>query len=178
MTDQILGSMQWNIWDLCSDLEVKEESARRKLPKSKCRELSVRSLSHLDEGGPPALDIRIPVPRVLLCGLAEPALFDVSATTDTSGLADPGDVLLADLGCSAEQPFAPDAVYLFLLDGQYTMRWARKGSRCTYLTDAADWIHPHRWQRVESARLIARVHAIAKRQSGMFLRPAPPSAAN
>jgi plasmid maintenance system antidote protein VapI len=45
MADQILERMQWNLWDLHTDLEVKEESARRKLPKSKCKELSVRALA-------------------------------------------------------------------------------------------------------------------------------------
>ena len=178
MADQVLEQLQWNIWDLCTDLEVKEESARRKLPKSKCRELSVRPLAHPEQVGPTMLDIRLQVPRILLAGLADPALFAVSSSTDTTGLAEPGDVLLAELACQAGQPFAPDAVYLFLLNGQYTMRWARKGARCTYLTGAADWIHPHRWQRVESATLIGRVHAIAKRQTGMFLRPAPPSVAS
>mgnify|MGYP000266768830 CR=1 FL=1 len=178
MADQILASMQWNIWDLCSDLEIKEESAHRKMPKSKCKELSVRPLSHLNEVVPPALDIRVQVPRILLTGIDAPALLAVTATTDTTGLAEAGDILLADLACSAGQPFAPDAVYLFLVDGQYTMRWARKGSRCTYLVGTAVWMHPLRWQRVESAELIGRVRAIAKRQSGMFQRPAPPSGAS
>ena len=178
MADRILESMQWNIWDLCTDLEVKEESGRRRMPKSKCREFSVRPLSHLNEVGPLALDVRVPVPRILLAGISDPALLAVNAATDTGGLADPGDILLADLACSAEQPFAPDMVYLFFLESRYTMRWARKGAHCTYLTGTADWIHPLRWQRAESVVVIGRVHAIAKRQSGMFLRPVPPSVAN
>jgi hypothetical protein len=118
------------------------------------------------------------VPRVLLAGLTEPALFAVGSGPDTTGLAEPGDTLLAELACKEVQPFAPDAVYLFLLDGQYAMRWARKGANCTYLVGTAEWSQPHLWRRVESVRLIGRIHAIAKRQTGMFLRPAPPSGAN
>lgn len=178
MADQILENLQWNIWDLYTDLEVKEESARRKLPKSKCKELSVRRLAHPDQVGLPALDARLAVPRILLANTAEPALFAVSANTDTTGLAEPGDVLLADLSCPADQPFLPDAVYLFLLDGTYLLRWARKGASCVYLASSDDWNQPHRWRRVEPVSPIGRVHAIARRQNGMFLRPVPPSASN
>jgi hypothetical protein len=175
MADQILESLQWNIWDLCTDLEIKEESARRRLPKSKCREFSVRPLAHPDRVGPPELNARLAVPRVLLANISEPALFAVTASTDTSGLAAAGDVLLADL---ARQSFSPDAVYLFFLDGQYQLRWVREGANCIYLAGADNWNEPHRWRRIEPVPAIARIHAISKRQSGMFLRPVPPSAAN
>lgn len=176
MADQFLEKMHWTIWDLYTDLEVKEESARRKLPKSKSRELNVRPLT--DDPGPPELDVRINVPRILLAGLAEPALFAVGSSTDTTGLADSGDVLLVELASAKDPQFAPDAVYLFLLDGCYTMRWARKGANCTYLLGNLDWTQPHLWRRVEAVTLIGRIHAIAKRQTGMFRRPVPPSGAN
>jgi transcriptional regulator with XRE-family HTH domain len=214
MADQILENMHWRVWDLIDDLEVKEESARRKIPKSKGRQLSVRPLSHPESVGVPVCHLQYPVPKVLLAGLTEPALLSVEPITDTGGMAEIGDILLADLSCAPDRSFLPDAVYLFLLEGtsapplaaaaaaaasaggtapasasapastatpslsRYALRWARKGARCTYLLKSDEWTRPERWERTQNATLIGRIHAIAKRPTGMFLRPAPPSDAS
>jgi AraC-like DNA-binding protein len=167
MADQFLNNMNWTVWDLCEEAELREELSQRKIPKSKCRDFPVRAIQDLDAASPPSqLHRRQGVPRALLAGLAEPALFCMDSR---AGAARCGDILLVDLG--GGRRLDPGALYLLRIEGRIALRWVRKGARWIYLIRGSDWDHPQRWERVEAADAVARIHAIARKRTEIFLPP-------
>jgi plasmid maintenance system antidote protein VapI len=190
MADQFLESMGWSVLDLIELPDLESAAKRgRALRSGRQARLDVWPIAALVQPGlEPAA--KASVPRDILCSLPGASVYVLDEDTDCGGFGRTGDLLVT-------HPHLPDngtAVCVLATPGPATLsrprlslRTVTRGANTYYSVEPAALAaaaggavssRPVRFTPVQTHQVLARIHAISRRRSGMFQPPAPLSDAS
>jgi plasmid maintenance system antidote protein VapI len=190
MADQFLGSMGWCVLDLIDSSDLEAAAKRGRALRSGRRTLlDVRPLSALVQPGLEPVS-KAAVPRDLLASISGASVHVLDDETDCGGFGRPGDLLVIQTqfaGSGNEVCVIADPGPATLLRPRLSLRAVTRGTRSHYAVEPATlaaavgggiYAKPVRFTPIQPQQIIAKIHSISRRRSGMFQPPAPLSDAN